>query len=164
VTGVSLRPVDQENYRQCIELSVDPSQERFVASNVQSLADAYVWRDAAEPYAVYADDTVVGFALLYPLTEGEPVHPIPADASVHGVILVRLMVDAQFQGRGYGRDALDAIVERVRERGLATLRLSVVPENEQALEFYRRNGFVETGEVEGGEIVMERRLEPRVPG
>jgi ribosomal protein S18 acetylase RimI-like enzyme len=51
-----------------------------------------------------------------------------------------------------------AIAETVRERGLETIRLSVVPENEQALEFYRRNGFSETGEHEGREIVMERRL------
>jgi diamine N-acetyltransferase len=68
------------------------------------------------------------------------------------------MIDARFQGRGYGRDALAAIVERVRSRGLGTIRLSVLPENEQGLEFYRRNGFAETGEVEGGEIVMERAI------
>ena len=43
-------------------------------------------------------------------------------------------------------------------RGLPTIRLSVVPENEQALEFYRRNGFAETGEIHGGEIVMERQI------
>jgi hypothetical protein len=34
----------------------------------------------------------------------------------------------------------------------------LVPENEQALEFYRRNGFAETGDVVGGEIVMERQI------
>jgi diamine N-acetyltransferase len=38
------------------------------------------------------------------------------------------------------------------------LRLSVVPENEQALEFYRRNGFAETGEIDGGELVMVQSL------
>jgi diamine N-acetyltransferase len=145
---ISMRPVDQSNYEECIELSVGPGQEGFVAPNVRSLADAYVWRDGAEPFAVYADDQVVGFALLYPLTDGE-------DAPPRGYILVRLMIDSRFQGHGYGRDALAAIVENVRERGLTTIRLSVVPENEQALEFYRRNGFAETGETEGREIVME---------
>jgi hypothetical protein len=47
---------------------------------------------------------------------------------------------------------------RGRGRGVATIRLSVVPENAQALELDRRNGFAETGEIDGGEFLMERRL------
>jgi diamine N-acetyltransferase len=153
-----LRPIDESNYRDVLQLSVAPDQERFVASNLQSLADAYVWRDAAEPRAVYADDELVGFALLYPLTDGPPASPLPADATLRGYIIVRLMIDAHFQGRGYGREALDAIVEIVRKRGLPTIRLSVLPDNDQAIEFYRRNGFAATGETEGDEIVMERAV------
>ena len=125
MTAISLRPIDESNYGECIELTVASDQERFVASNVRSLADAYVWRDAAEPCAVYAADEMVGFALLFPLTEGTPTYPVPADATVRGAILVRLMIDARFQGRGYGRDALEAIAETVLGRGLATIRLSV---------------------------------------
>jgi predicted acetyltransferase len=98
---------------------------------------------------------MVGFAMLFPLAEDVPRYPVPADATLRGYVLVRLMIDARFQGRGYGRDALAAIVETVRGRGLATIRLAVVPHNEQALEFYRRNGFTETGEIQDGEIVME---------
>ena len=30
---VSLRPIDSSNYRECIELSVGPDQQQFVASN-----------------------------------------------------------------------------------------------------------------------------------
>jgi diamine N-acetyltransferase len=149
--SVSLRPVDESNYRECIALSVAPDQEGFVASNLQSLAEAYVWRDGAEPYAVYSGDEMVGFALLYPLGDG-------ASEPIRGLILVRLMIDGGFQGLGHGRAALDAIVELVRGRGLDTIRLSVVPENEQALEFYRRNGFAETGALEGREIVFERNV------
>jgi diamine N-acetyltransferase len=154
---VSLRQVDSANYREVIELTVAPDQQEFVASNVQSLADAYVYRDA-EPYALYADDQLVGFALLFPLAEGASGGAVPKGAVLRGYILVRLMIDARFQGRGFGRDALAAVVETVRARGLGTMRLSVVPENVQALEFYRRNGFAETGELEGREIVMERDL------
>jgi len=154
---ISLRPVDSTNYRECIELAVAPDQERFVASNVQSLAEAYVWREGAEPFAVYSDDVVVGFALLFPLGEEEPDGSVPLANTVRGFILVRLMIDRQFQSQGFGRAALEAIAELIRSRGLPTIRLSVVPENEQALEFYRRNGFVETGELHGGEVVMERQ-------
>jgi diamine N-acetyltransferase len=155
---ISLRPIESSNYREAIELSVGPDQQRFVASNLQSLADAYVWREAAEPFAVYSDDEMVGFALLFPLADRGDDDSIPEPGTECGFILVRLMIDDRFQGRGYGRDALDAIVALVRDRGLPTIRLSVVPENEQALEFYRRNGFDETGEIHGGEIVMERQL------
>jgi diamine N-acetyltransferase len=155
---ISLRPVDSSNYRECIELAVAPDQQGFVASNVQSLADAYVWRDGAEPYAVYSDDEMIGFALLFPLGDEEPGGSVPPPDTVRGFILVRLMIDRRFQGRGFGRGALDAIVELIRSRGLPTIRLSVVPDNEQALEFYRRNGFSETGAIDGGEVVMERRI------
>jgi diamine N-acetyltransferase len=158
MTTISLRPVDHLNYRECIALSVAPEQETFIASNRQSLADAYVFRDSAEPFAVYADEQMVGFAMLFPLAEATPRYPLPPDATLRGYVLVRLMIDDGFQGRGYGRDALEAIVENVRERGQSMIRLSVAPKNEQALEFYRRNGFVETGEVQDGEIVMERQI------
>jgi len=124
---------------------------------LQSLAEAYVWREGAEPFAVYSDDVVVGFALLFPLGEEEPDGSVPLANTVRGFILVRLMIDRQFQSQGFGRAALEAIAELIRSRGLPTIRLSVVPENEQALEFYRRNGFVETGELHGGEVVMERQ-------
>jgi diamine N-acetyltransferase len=155
---ITLRPIDSSNYRECIELSVAPDQERFVASNQQSLAEAYVWREAAEPLAVYSDDEMVGFGLLFPLGDADADDSVPEPDALRGYILVRLMIDGRFQGHGYGRAALDAIIEIVRARKLATIRLSVVPENEQALEFYRRNGFVETGEIHGGEIVMEREV------
>jgi ribosomal protein S18 acetylase RimI-like enzyme len=86
---------------------------------------------------------MVGFALLFPLAEGGDDDSIPEPGTERGYILVRLMIDDRFQGRGYGRAALDAIVALVRDRGLPTIRLSVVLENEQALDFYRRNGFAD---------------------
>jgi GNAT superfamily N-acetyltransferase len=102
---ISLRPVDTNNYRECIELSVAPEQQGFVASNLQSLADAYVWREAAEPYAVYSDDEMVGFALLFPFAGDVDDDSIPEPGTERGMVLVRLMIDGRFQGRGYGRDA-----------------------------------------------------------
>jgi diamine N-acetyltransferase len=155
---ISLRPIDPSNYQECIALSVAPDQQRFVASNLRSLADAYVWREAAETYAVYADEEMVGFGLLFPFADGADDDAIPEPGTERGYIIVRLMVDHRFQGHGYGRAALDAILDLVRGRGLGAVRLSVVPQNVQALEFYRRNGFAETGEIHGGEIVMERQL------
>ena len=81
---VSLRPIDSSNYRECIQLSVAPDQQGFVASNLQSLAEAYVWREAAEPYAVYSDDEMVGFGLLFPLADDTADDAVPVPGTERG--------------------------------------------------------------------------------
>jgi len=50
--------------RQIVNLRVDPSQERFVASNGMSISEAYFEGDHAWFRAVYADETPVGFVML----------------------------------------------------------------------------------------------------
>jgi ribosomal protein S18 acetylase RimI-like enzyme len=49
------------------------------------------------------------------------------------------------------RDVLQLSVAPDQERFVAT-------DNDQAIDFYRRNGFAATGETEGEEIVMERAV------
>jgi diamine N-acetyltransferase len=144
---VELRRITQGNIRAVMKLDVLPGQADFVAPNAVGIAETYVYPDA-EPRAVYADDEPVGFVLFHPADNDEGTHNI-----------VRLMIARQFQGRGLGRQALEAAVAwAVRERAAARVRLSVVPSNEQARNLYRSAGFVETGEVDDGEVVMVRTI------
>ena len=39
---VSLRPITQKNLNECISLKVTDCQQNFIASNVKSLAEAFV--------------------------------------------------------------------------------------------------------------------------
>src|SRR5215471_13022541 len=100
---VSLREITAETVRQITSLSVSPEQQRFVASNAVSLAQALFSPDAWYR-AIYADDTPAGFVMLYDesLRTSPPVHP--------EVALWRFMVDTQFQGRGVGTAALDQVI------------------------------------------------------
>ena len=144
---MELRPITQENFQAVVKLEVLPEQSGFVAPNVVGIAETHVYPDA-EPRAVYAGDDLVGFVLF---------HPIDKDKPAEGHSIVRLMIDRRFQGRGLGRQALEAAVEWIaRERGADRVRLSVVPSNENARALYRSAGFVETGEIDDGEIVMVR--------
>lgn len=139
-----------DNYAAVIALAVGTDQQGLVASNVRSLADAYVY-PAAQPYAVVHAGEHVGFVLLFPLTE---------DQVVTGWNLVRLMIDHRFQRRGYGGAALEATIELVRgtpEPG-RFVQLSVLPHNDVALALYAVHGFSRTGEVVGGEWVLRRSL------
>jgi diamine N-acetyltransferase len=142
---ITFRPVTRENFSTVAELAVTPEQAEFVALNLYSLAEAYIdptWT----PPAIYAGDQLVGFAMF-----GRD------DESGHWWIM-RYMIDADYQGRGYGTAALPGLIELIVERhGCSELFLGDEPENEVASRLYARMGFAPTGEMVEGEIVA--RLE-----
>ena len=140
--SVALRPVDENNYRSVIALDVGPGQERFVARNVNSIAESKVYPYLI-PAAVYSDDELVGFALY------------GRDPETGKYWIVRLMVDAAHQGKGYGRAAVLALIEKIQALPeCGEIYLSLVPGNEAAEGLYQSVGFERTGEIEDGEIVM----------
>jgi diamine N-acetyltransferase len=146
---VELRPITAENFEAVIKLEVHPEQAEFVAPNVRGIAETYICPDA-EPRAVYSGGDPVGFVLFRPIDRDDPAA---------GHCIVRLMIAKQFQGRGLGRQAVEAAVAWVvRERRVDRVRLSVVPENELARNLYRSAGFVETGDLDDGELVMVRSI------
>lgn len=68
---VELREITKENYEECLNLNIAKSQKDFVSSTAHSLAQAWVYYDTAFPFAIYADNTMVGFIMLgYYETEG----------------------------------------------------------------------------------------------
>lgn len=144
---VQIRRVTQENIRDCARLEVSEDQKQFVARNLATIAWAYV-DPKFTPYAVCDGDTVVGLAAVEYIPENE-------DYDQHWV--PRFMIGEQFQGKGYGRLAMDKIIEMIIEQhpDCRRVRLSVVPENAGAIQFYKNLGFVETEEMLEDERVMD---------
>ena len=44
---VELKAITEENYNECLELEVSDNQKNFVASNIYSLAQAWVFYETA---------------------------------------------------------------------------------------------------------------------
>ena len=144
---VSLREVTKETLRDITGLKVSPNQERFVATNAESIAEAYFSPDIAWFRAIYADDTPVGFVML------------EDNASTERYYLWRFMIDARYQKRGVGQRALELLFEYVKSRpGARVLYTSCVPGEGSPGPFYEKMGFVYTGEEDDGELVMRREL------
>lgn len=144
---VSLREISGETARDIMRLKVTPEQRQFVASNEISIAQAYFQREHAWFRAIYADETPVGFLMLYDNPE-EPTY-----------FLWRFMIDVRYQGLGYGRKAVDRLIEHVKTRpGAEKLLVSCVPGAGSPCPFYERMGFTYTGEEEGIELVMSLKL------
>ena len=145
---VSLREITAQTVRQITSLAVGPEQQRFVASNAVSLAEA-LFNAEAWYRAIYVNDAPAGFAMLY----DESLRA--AALSTPEVGLWRFMVDHRFQGRGVGRAALEQVIAHVKGKGVFTsLLVSYVPGPGCPEPFYLRAGFRHTGKVEDGEIVL----------
>ncbi len=147
---IELVPITPANHKAVRALSVREDQTHLVAGVDASLADAYVW-DGSLFRAALADSVPVGYVLVYPFDQ---------DGS-RIVNIVRLMVDARYQGRGLGRAIL---TETFRWIGSFSppadvLRISTLAENEPALGLYLSMGFEIKG-TEDGEVALYRRPEP----
>lgn len=145
---VSLREIAKPNLREVLLLKVAPGQERLVASNAVSIAQAYFDRERAWFRAIYADDAPVGFVMLMD-DPGKPEY-----------FLWRLMIGAAFQGRGFGREAMRLLIAHVRTRpGATELLLSHEPGDGNPGPFYEALGFTYTGDVDpDGELIMRLAL------
>jgi diamine N-acetyltransferase len=144
---VEIRPITQDNIRACAKLEVSEDQKQFVARNLATIAWAYV-DPKFTPYAICDGDTVVGLAAVEFILDNEDYdrHWIP-----------RFMIGEQFQGKGYGKQGMLRIIEMIttQHENCERIRLSVVPENQGAINFYKNIGFIETNEKLEGETVMD---------
>jgi diamine N-acetyltransferase len=150
--SIALREISAATLDSVLALGVAPEQRRFVASNAVSIAQAH-FEPGAWFRAIYADETPVGFVMLY--------DPTRASTSERrdSVFLWRFMIDHRHQRRGYGRAAMQRILDHARALpGISNVRLSYVPGNNATAIFYHGLGFIETGEVDEGELVMSLSL------
>jgi len=104
------------------------------------------------PFAIYNDETVVGFVLIaYGITSYE----LPKVAEGNYTI-IRFMIGRDHQNKGYGREALHKILDFIRTfpKGHAKYCwLEYVPENTIAKRLYKSVGFIDNGEIVNNEIV-----------
>ena len=133
---MEFREIDKSNYWDCMALTIDESQEGFVADNKQSLIEA-TYEEGLYTLGIYQEDTMVGF-ILYDYDETFP-----------GWSLSRFMIGKQFQGKGYGKKAVMAFLNYFKEKhSVDKLFISVSLENAVARKMFSSVGFAELKEVE----------------
>nr|WP_285853818.1 GNAT family N-acetyltransferase [Oceanobacillus luteolus] len=105
------------------------------------MAEAWVFYDDSRPFAIYADDVMVGYVLMY---IGEENHQI-----------INFMIDSRFQKRGYGTAAAKLCIEYLRkDYNASKISLPVEPENINAQKLWSSVGFTMTDDMEDGYLFM----------
>ncbi|MNO05124.1 Acetyltransferase (GNAT) family protein [compost metagenome] len=70
------------------------------------------------------------------------------------------MIDKSFQGLGYGKAALQAVLAEIRMLNqVRQISICYEPENSAAQQLYAKAGFVEDGLDEDGEMIAYLTLE-----
>jgi len=147
----SVRPVDRSNAEAVMKLQVAPGQRSFVAPVDRSLAQV-AYEPCGRAMAMFDGEQAVGMMLLYDVRKDE-------EEPANQLYVWRLLVDARFQKRGYGRLAMAWVVDEARREGYAEVGLSHVDKPGHAGAFYEKLGFAYTGEVDEGERKMLLKLE-----
>ena len=146
---IQLRDIDEGNFRACTKLSVRKDQP-FVASNAYSIAESKIF-PCWTTKAVYAEDVLVGFMMFAKFYEKEELY------------LCRFMIDQRYQGKGFGKAALDRLKElAMGDEGIRRIKLSTAPDNANGIRIYEKYGFKDMKCQEDGEevFVLEREKRP----
>ncbi len=131
-------------------MSLKPGQEQFLAPISYGIAATVINPQTSWQRVVLDGDEVVGFVSANFDPEAPQEH--------FKAVLWRINVDADDQGRGVGRFAVEKLLDEARERDVD--RVNVIYEaGEGGPEaFFQRVGFTPVGETEYGEVIAEIRL------
>lgn len=131
--------------------TLSPPQRLMVTDNALSIAQAHC-SDSAWMRAIYADDVPIGFLLLHSGSDYDDGIDCP------GVFLWRFMIAGPYQGKGYGRRAMERLFAQLRAQGVAELYTCCGLGDQSPEGFYKRLGFAPTGELYGDEIELKLTL------
>ena len=142
---VELRRITEVNFIDAFKLKLASGQENFVSHPIRSLAQAYVYRDQCQPFGIYAEDKMVGYVMViydYDIPEYDIWH---------------MMIDESMQGRGYGKEALDQVIDYIRTKPFGDsdrVALTCNKNNSIARKLYEGKGFSTTGMEDEDEIEL----------
>lgn len=137
---IEFREITANNFKDIVNMKLP--ENKFVAPNVYSLAQAWLFPNFARPYAIYNDGTLIGFIMF------------DVDYEERELGIWRLMIAQEHQNQGFGYQVLQKVISEWDREKFDYIHLSCVPENAKALHLYKKVGFRETGEMDGDELVM----------
>lgn len=141
--GIRLVEITPDNWRD-IKVEVSCEQKGFVASYVLTLARAYVYRRSGGlVFALYSEESPVGLLMQrdWEDDEGLPV-----------CIPDQFFIDRDYQGRGYGKKAMETWLDNVRKTGrYKAIQLCYKEGDTVAENLYAGLGFIRRPQDDDGD-------------
>lgn len=151
---ITLRPVVKDDLAALFDLKVRPDQSKFVAPNEITLAEA-PFEKGAFVFVILSDDVRVGLIALIDMTQQDDAAP---EDEPESMFIWRLMIGADYQGKGFGTSAIELACDWARAQGRPRISIEVVSTNDAAITLYEKLGFARTGVMFGDEAQMAKPL------
>ena len=120
-------------------------QEEYVSRPIRSLAQAYVYRNQCQPFGIYTEGKMIGYVMVI------------YDYDVPEYDIWHMMIDESMQGKGYGSEALDRVIEYIRTKPFGNsdrVALTCNKQNPVARKLYENKGFRATGADDEDEVEL----------
>ena len=154
---LKLKKINRNNVAEILKLEVLDNQKSFVATNNSSIIEAYIAiteNNHVFTFGIYKDETPIGFLMIgYDVNSNDEGTPKIAKGNYN---IWRFMIDKKFQGKGFGKKAMNLALEFINTFPCGTAKycwLSYESDNNVARQLYESVDFVETEEKDGEEIV-----------
>lgn len=143
---LQLKEIDENNWR--LGLKVSKTQEKYVSDSMRLLARAYAYRNyRSKAFVIYENELAVGMALYYDYE------------ALFAYDFSQLFIDERYQGKGYGLEATQKLLELMKLDGkYDKVILCYIEGNNAAKNLYEKLGFELTGDRDEDEIIMQKLL------
>jgi RimJ/RimL family protein N-acetyltransferase len=143
---VKLEPLQQEEFERFLEREIRNYAEDHVRNGNWS-ADGALERSKAE-FAHYLPDGIHSKdQYLYSILDDrdEKIGVLWVQVKDQNAFIFDFVIDEAFRGRGYGKQALAAMDEKLKSMNVDSVALHVFGDNVAAQELYKKAGFQITG-------------------
>ncbi|MGD6960090.1 GNAT family N-acetyltransferase [Rossellomorea aquimaris] len=147
MSNLYFRDIDNTNVCIVKNIKLKPGQDKFIETVEECLEEAKAHHEW-HPVAIYSDEEIIGFAMY------------GSFGSNKDTWIDRIMIDQNFQGKGFGKIAMTKLIDIVsKEYGVNVIYLSIIEENKIAHSLYESIGFQLTNERDpNGELIFKYTL------
>lgn len=142
---MELVKVNEKNFAEIIGLKTKAEKQGYVDSALYSIAECFVDKNHMEAFGIYNDKEIYGFVSIY--FEGN-----------FGQI-INFFIEDCYQNKGYGgkivENLLGAFIDTYK---VDTVSVGVHEENIRAFNFWKKQGFIDTGNIEGDYRYLRKPL------
>lgn len=133
---MKLVKISEENFEEIISLKTEAQKHGYVDSVLYSLAECFVDKDHMDAFGIYNEERLIGFASIY------------FDGNFGQII--NFFIKDECQNKGYGRKIVELLFGIFSDTyDIDTVSVGVHKENKGAFDFWKKLGFIDTGNIEG---------------